>query len=894
MGHVPTTIIPPRTSSIIVPRKAFLNLVEPIAQSRLTTICAPAGSGKTTAAHYCHTQMKAAGRPALWLSVRAGIRDFPSFFAALKAAGVAAGLPWDHLDHTGTEDAWLTALAQVHPQKPALVIDDAHLLPGAVLDFVVQAIASARDAMTVILVSRGALPIPVARARSLGFLVEVRADDLAFADDEAAELIARVAGGPVDAEVVEQIIRDVNGWVSGLVIGGEIYRREAARGKAWTPLSDHLRREFTGYFSEEVLGLQTPEVRAFLIDTCILDELTGPSCAAVTGDDNARAMLDDAYRAGLFIDAIDEERSIYAFHPLFRAMAIGRLQERAYARAAELHRRASGFFAARGDLLKALEHASASGDKEFLADQLDLLANDLTTAGHLSRVDEIASELPWPVISRRPMLLLAMAWRRIRRLSVSAAARLIDTAAQLRDSLVAAGQLDVQEATTLDHHLRHRRIMLAAAQDDLGQVEREAELLISEMGDDEAYLSCTLLGQVIGARREFYHFHDTLKLEAEVRRALDRPGAEFAAIALKCSIVPTLMAQGKSAIAQRFSVEALGAAEAREAQIPGITALPALPYAELLYELGDLDQAAELVERHLPAIRQWGMVDQLSSGYLVRSRLAFARGDSVAALAGLEEAQLVAIECGLDRLRAHLVEEQVRILIKSGHLDDAEAALRTVGKYLEDEPVPTLSPSRRRESLAIAWIRIEMQRHRLVRASKVATRWLEFVRRSGALRSAVAFELLLAEIYVLQGNRSKARRAVRSAVELAEPAGWIRVFLDEGEVISALLSEAYAHGPALDTRTDRFAAKLVSLVDNGPQVAIDDGDRAIGLTGRLASREVDILIMVSGGLRNREIGERLGLTEGTVKWYMQQIYDKLGVRRRPQAVLRARQFGILT
>ena len=134
----------------------------------------------------------------------------------------------------------------------------------------------------------------------------------------------------------------------------------------------------------------------------------------------------------------------------------------------------------------------------------------------------------------------------------------------------------------------------------------------------------------------------------------------------------------------------------------------------------------------------------------------------------------------------------MRILIKSGHLDDAEAALRTVGKYLEDEPVPTLSPSRRRESLAIAWIRIEMQRHRLVRASKVATRWLEFVRRSGALRSAVAFELLLAEIYVLQGNRSKARRAVRSAVELAEPAGWIRVFLDEGEVISALLSEREA------------------------------------------------------------------------------------------------------
>lgn len=894
MGLVPTTIIPPRATSIIVPRKGFLSLIEAISNARLVTFCAPAGSGKTTAALYCHNLLKAEGRPAMWLSVRAGIRDFPSFFGALHAAGLAAGLPWDDLDRNGGEESWLAALAQVHERTPVLVVDDAHLLPLPVLEFISQAISSARDALTVILISRGALPIPVARARSLGFLVEVGAPELAFDVEEASELVARVAGVPVDAEIMQQIVRDAHGWASGLVIGGDLYRRERARGKAWQPLSDNLRREFTGYFSEEVLALQTPEMRDFLIDTCILDELTGPSCAAVTGDDNARAMLDDAYRAGLFIDAIDEERSVYAYHPLFRAMALGRLHERAFARAAELHRRASRYFAASGDPLKALEHASASGDQEFLADQLDRMANDLTTSGYLNRVDKIASALPWTVSSTRPMLVLAMAWRRIRRLSFAAAARLIDTASTMRDTLVAQGALDTYAATQLDYHIRHRQIMLAAAQDDMGRVERDAEQLISEIGDEEAYLSCTLLAQVIAARREFYHFHDALKLEAEVRRALDRPGAEFSSIALKCSIVPTLMVQGKTAIARRFSEEALASAGARDAEIPGLAALPALPYAELLYEVGELDQASELVERYLPGIRQWGLVDQLASGYLVRARLAFAKGDSVSALAGLEEAHLVAIECGLDRLRANVVAEQVRILVKSGHIDEAEVALRAVMPHLEEEPVPTLNPSRRRECLAIAWIRIEIQHHRLVRAAKVATRWLEFLRRSGSVRSAVEFELLLAEIFVLQGNRSKARRAVRSAVELAEPAGWSQVFLDEGEVISALLSEAYANGPALDTRADRFAAMLVARLDHGPSIKIDENDEAFGLTGRLASREVDILIMVGGGLRNREIGERLGLTEGTVKWYMQQIYDKLGVRRRPQAVLRARQFGILT
>jgi len=188
-----------------------------------------------------------------------------------------------------------------------------------------------------------------------------------------------------------------------------------------------------------------------------------------------------------------------------------------------------------------------------------------------------------------------------------------------------------------------------------------------------------------------------------------------------------------------------------------------------------------------------------------------------------------------------------------------------------------------------------MQRHRLVRARKVATRWLEFVRRSGAVRSTVLFELLLAEISVLQGNRSKARRAVRAAVELAEPSGWTRVFLDEGEVICSLMTEAYASGPVLETAADQFAARLVAMMNGATAVDMDEeDDESSGLTSRLTSRELDILAMVSGGLRNREIGERLGLTEGTVKWYMQQIYDKLGVRRRPQAVLRARQFGLLS
>jgi LuxR family maltose regulon positive regulatory protein len=897
MGLVPTTIVPPRSSHIIIERPTLEAFFEAIDRSRLTMVSAPAGSGKTTAALCWFRHLKAAGRPGLWLAARAGIRDLSSFLLALQSAGIEAGLPWQDIDPQGADDAWLAALANAKAceARPVLVIDDAQLLPPAAIDFLAQAIASARDAVTIIIISRGALAIPVARTRALGFLVEIGAADLHFDREEATELVSRTVGAPLDAKEMQEIVADAHGWASGLVIAGELYRRDIMRGSTWKPLLGNLRSEFTSYFHEEVLSLQTPAVRDFLVNTSILTELTAPACAAVTNDDDARAMLDEVYRAGLFLNAIDEERSRYAYHPLFKEMVLGRLAERAPARAAELHRRASLHFADQGDQLTALRHAQASGDKEFLANQLDTVANDLIYAGYLYRIEELSSDIPWSVMRTRPTLLLALAWRRIRRLSFASASRLIDAAVAIRDERLADGRLDSHAAETFDLLLRHRRLMLEAARDNMVAIEQDAERLLYDLGDEHPYLSCTLLAQLMAARRELYHFQDILKLEAETRRALDRADTDFASIALKSSIAPTLMARGNTAVARRFLDEAFAAAQQRDDLGFGLAALPALPLAELLYEAGDLDQASELVERYLPAVRQWGFVDQLASGFLVRAKLAFARGDVNAALVGLDEAHLIAIECGLDRLRAFVVAEQVRILIKTGQLVEAEAAMVAGDVGTDHEPVPTLNPTRQNESIAIAWIRIEMQRHRLVRARKVASRWLDLLKRAGAIRSAVTFELLLAEISVLQGNRSKARRAVRSAVEMAESAGWVRLFLDEGEVISTLLSEAYAHGPVLDTPADKFAARLVSLVNGSATVGAEEEDdgETFGLSSRLASREIDILTMVGGGLRNREIGDRLGLTEGTVKWYMQQIYDKLGVRRRPQAVLRARQFGLL-
>ncbi|HKT84726.1 MAG TPA: LuxR C-terminal-related transcriptional regulator [Novosphingobium sp.] len=887
MALVPTAIVAPQPRTVLVNRPALKGLVRKVSDSRLTTIIGPAGSGKTTAALQWFEALKQAGRPALWLAVRAGIGDLPSFLLALEEAGRAAGFGWPALEASASAEEWLARLAVQHAEKPVLIVDDAQLLPSSVWNFLSALIAGARDAITTILVSREAIGIPIARIRALGFLVEVGPLDLRFSPEEATELVTRIAGIPIDADAMQEIIEEMDGWASGLVMAGENYLWQKARGAKWKRPSESLHAELTSYFQEEVAAEVPERFRRFLAETSILTELTPSACAAVMADDAARETLDDVYRAGLFLTAVEDKRHSYVCHPLVRKMTIDFLAERMPELVAELHRRASRYYAENGEDCLSLQHAQLSKDREFIADQLDALANKMIYAGYLYYIDDLAADLPWSVISTRPMLLLALAWRRTRALAYTTAERFINAAAEI-------AQRD-PDNVMLGYLVRHRRLVLESARDNLHLVEADAGKLLLELGDDEPYLSCTLVAQLMSARRELYHFNDILKLEAETKRALARPGSEFASIALKATVAPAFVDQGKMGMARRFLDEALSYAEEHVGVGSSVAAVPALPLAELLYDLGELDHAARLIDQYQPVIRQWGLVDEVAAGYIVRARLAFARGDAAEALAGLEDAHLVAIECGLDRLRALVVAEQVRVLVKTGQVAAAEAALLAGDIRIDEEPVPTLTPTKKNEAIAIAWLRIEIQRHRLARAQKVAARWLEIAKRNGAKRSMVMFHLLLAEIAAQQGDRFKARRAVRNAIEVAEPCGWVRIFLDEGEVICTLLSESYGSKADVETPADIFASRLVSFIRGEPDIETEEGDdeasEACMMSG-MADREKEILTMVAGGLRNREIGERLGLTEGTVKWYLQQIYDKLGVRRRSQAALRAKRLGL--
>lgn len=887
MTFISATISPPKVPYPMLARPTLEARIDKIMQSRVTTVFAPAGYGKTRAALRWAELASEKGRPLLWLAARAGITSSEGFVESLCAAGAAVGM--DGLGSTPSPTDFARCCGKM-PTSPLLVLDDAQNLPRTVFDYLEQAVAAARDTLTTIIVSRRKDTIPIARLRSLGYLVEIGQEDLRFSDDEIRQLVGSMSDSPYTEDDIRLLTEDTRGWPAGVTMARLAQGRRRRKETDLVIRPVHLHREYESYFREEVLSQESEEVVNFVVATSVLDEVTVPGGAAVTGGGDSSRLLHYAESAGIFLSELDTDCSRFEYHPLFKAMMLRRLHDDASFKMDDVQRAASRFYAESGDMLRAVSHAQASGDSAFLADMLEELAEPLIYTGKLYLVNEVASTLPSSAFVTRPRLALAVAWRRIRSLAFEAAEALIAMAeAEIERRAELDGNVLVEGA--LRRSLEHRRLMLAAARDELYAIESRAEDLLRQFGDGEPYLNCTLLAQLMAARRELYHFNDMIRLEAETRRALGRPGSEFASIALKASVAPAIAAQGKVEAAKTMLLEAVEYARTIRENDVGLAAIPALPLAELHYETGHLEEARKLVDEHLPAAREWSLADQIASGHLVRARLLFARGDLANARKVLEELQLVAIEHGLTRLRAYAISEDVRMLVCSGEVSHARHVLETSGLLGDEEPYPSSNPTRQQEAIAICVIRIDMHEHRLIQARKIARRWSNFARRNGAVRSTVTFELLLAQIEALSGNRPAARRALREAVTLAAQPEWSQVFIDEGGAIHALLIEAYGDGPGFDSVTDRFGEKIVAAIQGQPTFKEEE---SLGLTDKLMSREVEILKLVSGGLRNREIGDRLGLTEGTVKWYMQQIYDKLGVRRRPQAVMRARQLGILT
>ena len=881
---------------------------------RLTLISAPAGFGKTTLLSEWVAALgdrRASPPRVAWLSLDDSDNDPARFSAYLVAAlqtgdgGAGETLPGVlHAPQSVSMEQFLAELINRISAVSAsfvLVLDDYHLISAQpVHDAITRLLDHLPANLHLVIATRADPPLPIARLRARGQLTEIRMPELRFTSDEAAEFLNRVMGLELAAGEVAALEGRTEGWIAGLQMAAVALRAtRSARGDAV-----RFVRDFTGsnrfileYLIEEVLQRQPEHVQAFLLRTSILERLCGPLCAAVAADTDGRgiedsgqangpaldrepwAVLEYLERANLFVVPLDDRREWYRYHRLFADLLRSRLERIHPHLVPVLHRRASTWYEQRGFVTEAIDHALSAGDLERAAGLIEQNAEATLMRGQAATFLRWVDRLPDGLVRERPSLCVLHAW-----MLLMAGQPLATVESRLRDA-DSGGELVTGRVTGL-------RALMAAFR---GEVFHAAELsrrALDELPDHEQFTRtyvawilrvCQLVSGVGVVDGQTFD---------DVFRMSQRAGNVMLSVMVICQRAELLMRQGQLHEAAASYRKALAlATDARGRRLP-IAGQALVGLGELLREWGDLDAAASHLLEGIALTEQWSDVGPFEA-YIALARVRRAQGDVEGAWRALQTAQELAVSFDVTELDDLTVAMfQALFKVRQGELDPAQrwAEDRGLHQYIHAPLQEKAGDSydlrlRKYELLVLARLLMAQGRPSEARALlQPLVPVAERRRRPGMLIEIHALQALASQAL---GDLDQAMAALERALALAEAEGYVRVFADEGAPMAALLREAAKRGI-----TVAHVRSVQSALGAGEEAAPSAAEAA-ALPEPLSARELEVLRLLGTHLSSTEMAEKLFISANTVRFHIKNIYGKLGVHRRLDAVQRARELGLL-
>ena len=901
---VKTRFTPPVEAGSLLPRARLQDLSEKLVGHKLSVLQAPAGSGKTSLMCQWYQSLKIADNPIGWLSMDpSGLT--PIDLLAYIGAAMANALPQyrqnvDALIESRryqTSELRTTALVNMLAdagEPVVLFVDDLHWLDTGAIAQLARFLELVPAELSMVVSSRTIPELGQAVARARGQLQEIGMEDLRFTADETRAYIESAGWGNAGPEAIRLLEQRTDGWITGIKLANLALRHEPAR--------DTLLRDYSGshhdvsdYFAEQVLSTLSDAVRQFLLKTSVLERFCAELCDHMLTSRNSRRTLDEIEHAGLFLSSLDDERRWYRYHPLFRDFLYRRLRDEEPETEEALLLGAADWCHSQGELVEAIELTLKADKPERAAEILESCSQDWTYKGRISLVTRFIENIPDHVLEQFPTVLLTWAWHLMRHLRFEEARNLLGTVKKTIEDWEQADKLPAADLGRLRHQLLHREMTLAAAQDDSPLVEKKCKQMLSFAEQDlHPYLRGSVYAQLLYAQREQFRLKDLELLAAKARGVLDRSGYDFALIAVLSIIGSSLFSLGKADTAIQVLEDAVKVAVRYGGELSPLVALPGLPMSAALYERNDVNRAEEILARHLAYATDWGFVDQFVAGYVTQARILALYGERDEAFRVLDEGMALALDRNLERLRLSLVAEKLRLYTQSPS-DSASKVLRFARSAgipsSPDDVLPKVNRTSIDELRALSWLRVAMSNDAVAEAAHVAKNWRTFCEARGAQLSYVRWTILLAHLQLLKGDNRAAQRILREAIAAAVSVGAVRSFVDEGPAIRTLIEACCSSEFATQSPTDMFALHLLAAC--GGTVQNSEADRVDPVCGSLTERELEVLQQVSTGMRNREVAERLGMTEGSIKWYLQQVFDKLGTRSRLQAVERARKLGLI-
>jgi LuxR family maltose regulon positive regulatory protein len=890
----------------LVSRPRLVSALNRRAGSKLTLVSAPAGFGKSTLLAEWLAADRTGNQPAAWVSLDSGDND-PTLFwtyviTALRTSQRGLGehaLALLHSPQPPPIESVMTILINelsALEDDVALILDDLHVIEAQPVH---GAIAFLLDhlppRLRLVIATRADPPLPLARLRGRGELTEVRAADLRFTRDEAAAFFNEMIGLDLAAGDVAALETRTEGWIAGLQLAAlSMQGQRDVSGFIQTFAGDH--RYVVDYLIEEVLQQQADGVRSFLLQTAVLDRLTGPLCDAVTGQDGGTARLEALERGNFFVVPLDDTRRWYRYHHLFADVLRARLMAEQPDLVATLHQRASMWCEQQGSAAEAIRHAFAAEDFVRAAELIEWATPAMRRSRQEATLLGWLRALPDAVVRRRPVLNIAFAGTLLSVGEVeSVEARLRDAERWLETKVAPSERpealsaemvnLDESELERLPASIAMYRAGRALALGDVASAIVHAQRVLDLVAEDdllERGAAAAMLGLAAWTSGDLEAAHRSY---AEGMARLHQAGHISDTVGGAIALADIRIVQGRLREAMSTYERALRlASEQSDPLLRGVVDMH-VGLSELHRERGDLDAAL----RHLLTSHELGEHAGFHQ-FPYRSRVAMARirqaeGDLDGALELLHEAERRYMSDFYPNVRP-IAAMKARVWVVQGQLDRAFEWARGQGLSADDD----LSYLREFEHVTLARMLITLyKRDRKERsiheAMGLLERLLESAEAGGRTGTVIEILMLQALAYEARGSGSHALAPLERALALAEPEDYIRTFVDEGDPMRNLLRQA-APGSA-------YARRLLRAFDEPALASSAMTQTSTALAEPLTAREIEILRLIAAGMRNQEIADRLFISLATVKRHVANAYGKLDAGHRTEAIARANELNLL-
>lgn len=855
-------------------RTRLVDRIDTGVHGAVTLVSAPAGSGKSTLlAEWLHSREGEAS----WLSLDQADND-PSLFWAYFVAALQRF-------EEGVGDL---ALAMLHSLEPlpaqaflstlindvnavqgdmVVVLDDYHIIERPEIH---EGMSFFIDRMPphlhLVLVSRAEPSLPLARLRGQGKLTEIPAGDLRFTVDETAEFFSGAVQVPVSTQTISELERRTEGWIAGLKLAAlSMQGREDTDGFLSTFSGDH--RYIADFLLEEVLQGQPVEVREFLLQSAHLQRLCGPLCDAVMDRTGSADILSMLEQQQLFVIPLDDKRYWYRYHHLFGDVLASLLQSEKPVLVPALHRRACAWFESEGHEADAIRHALAAKDNVHAADLVERSWRRMDRSFQADTWLSWAECIPENIILGRPVLSACYGWALLDTLQFDRAEKWVDHAEDLLDraSDVPVVVADEREYASLPATIAAARAYLAQAKGDIEATEQYARKTLELLPpDDHFYRAIPLVTLGLAQWRR----GDLNEAWTSMSEALER--FEFAdnlIYAQRChyALAELRLCQGR--LTEGLASYERAAADNYDSGGPDVRR----GVARVMLERGDLVGAEALMTENSTyerASARW---------YQVEADIAALSGDLERAVAVMDEAVSAPAS---ERIPSWMpaASHRARLLLQAGRLEEVGIWARASGLSLDDSP-----------SFSTAYDLAAYARWCLASGIGDVRNLLDVLaneaERSGRTGLLVDVNLQQARCSWESGDTEETRTRLADALDRAAPDGFVAPFLRESDMVGTLLPDMVAKGLGRDHAIHVLSA--LTARDEKPDVSTRTN------ADLLSPRELEVLRLIAAGLRNQDIADQLFISLATVKRHIANIYGKLEASHRTDAIIKARETGIL-